>query len=217
MDWHKLQHTLYNIDPTDPREDLAKLQQSAQQVTADVSTVDYLTESVEVPKGSMPVNINSINDFARLAGVTTAVVENDKKSGGFAAGWQSTKPGGVLGPDAISNRISKALNPGGDDNKKNNQPTNARAVNIVDRKLQKDFDSAIAKINRNEPITDSREHAALASAFRKLLSNPKAAERILANLKSQSREDIQPRIETVDKTQYGSIKEELYKMLRNKG
>ena len=69
MDWHKLQHTLYNLDPTDPRDDLARLQQSAQKPADDIPTIDYVNESVEVPKGSMPLNINSVNDFARLAGI----------------------------------------------------------------------------------------------------------------------------------------------------
>ena len=47
MDWHKLQQTLFDIDPTDPREDLAKLQQSMQkQVDTDDVAVDYLTESI---------------------------------------------------------------------------------------------------------------------------------------------------------------------------
>ena len=70
MDWHKLQHTLFEIDPSDPREDLAKLQQAAQGGGADVPpTKDYVAESVEVPEGSMPLGLDSIADFAALAGV----------------------------------------------------------------------------------------------------------------------------------------------------
>lgn len=71
MDWHKLQHTLYNLDPTDPREDLAKLRAAAQTAAADVAlTKDYITESVEVPQGSLGLDRDySVADFAALAGV----------------------------------------------------------------------------------------------------------------------------------------------------
>ena len=70
MDWHKLQNTLFELDPTDPREDLKKLQAQANGGGADVPpTKDYVTESVEVPQGSMPLGIDSVADFAALAGV----------------------------------------------------------------------------------------------------------------------------------------------------
>lgn len=70
MDWHKLQQTLFALDPTDPREDLAKLQAAANGNAADVTpTKDYVTESVEVPQGSMPLGLDSIADFAALAGI----------------------------------------------------------------------------------------------------------------------------------------------------
>ena len=70
MDWHKLQNTLFEMDPTDPREDLAKLQAQANGGGADVPPAkDYVAESVEVPQGSMPLGIDSVADFAALAGV----------------------------------------------------------------------------------------------------------------------------------------------------
>jgi hypothetical protein len=70
MDWHKLQQTLFALDPTDPREDLAKLKAQASGQTANVAaTKDYVNESVEVPKGSMPLSLDSIADFAALAGI----------------------------------------------------------------------------------------------------------------------------------------------------
>jgi hypothetical protein len=74
MDWNKLQHTLFEMDPTDPREDLAKLKGQAQAgVSAPAQeTVDYLNESAEVPQGSMPVDKDySVDDFAKLAGVVS--------------------------------------------------------------------------------------------------------------------------------------------------
>jgi hypothetical protein len=71
MDWHKLQHTLFEMDPTDPREDLRKLQAQAQGgAVGDIPpTKDYVAESVDVPQGSMPLGLDSIADFAALAGV----------------------------------------------------------------------------------------------------------------------------------------------------
>jgi len=71
MDWHKLQHTLFEMDPSDPREDLAKLQQAAQGGGSGnvAPTKNYLEESVAVEEGSMPLGIDSIADFAALAGV----------------------------------------------------------------------------------------------------------------------------------------------------
>jgi len=78
MDWHKLQHTLFEMDPSDPREDLAKLQAQAGKPQESVApTKDYLQESVEVEEGSMPLGIDSIADFAALAGVKTTVTEKD--------------------------------------------------------------------------------------------------------------------------------------------
>ena len=56
MDWHKLQHTLFELDPSDPREDLAKLQAQANVGGTDVPpTKDYVNESVEVAPGSMAI------------------------------------------------------------------------------------------------------------------------------------------------------------------
>ena len=79
MDWHKLQHTLFEMDPSDPREDLAKLQQAAQGGGADVApTKDYVAESVDVPQGSMPLGIDNVSDFAALAGVR---IDEKQKTG----------------------------------------------------------------------------------------------------------------------------------------
>ena len=69
MDWHKLQHTLFALDPTDPKEDLAKLKAAAQG-EAVKETVDYLNESASVPEGSLAIDRDySVADFAALAGV----------------------------------------------------------------------------------------------------------------------------------------------------
>lgn len=81
MDFHALQNKLFEMDPTDPREDFAKMQAVAQG-GADApaqESVDYLQESAEVPEGSLGLDKDySINDFAALAGVVT---EGKQKTG----------------------------------------------------------------------------------------------------------------------------------------
>lgn len=78
MDWHKLQHTLFEMDPTDPREDLAKLQQAAQGGGNVPPTKNYLEESAVVAEGSLPLGIDSISDFAALAGIR---IDEKQKTG----------------------------------------------------------------------------------------------------------------------------------------
>ena len=99
MDYHALQHKLFAMDPSDPKEDLAKLQAYAQNGGADVPpTKDYVTESVEVPQGSMPLGIDSISDFAALAGVQ---IDEKQKHADYAKGsdrMPRTEPGRTKHP-----------------------------------------------------------------------------------------------------------------------
>ena len=85
MDYHDLQRKLFELDPTDPREDLAKLKSQAHGgAVADVPpTKDYVNESVQVPQGSMPLGLDSIADFAALAGIK---VNEAQKHGDYARG-----------------------------------------------------------------------------------------------------------------------------------
>jgi hypothetical protein len=70
MDYHALQQKLFQLDPTDPRKDLAKLQAAASGARSEVPpTKDYIKESVDVPQGTLPLNVGSISDFAALAGI----------------------------------------------------------------------------------------------------------------------------------------------------
>ena len=74
MDFHKLQQTLFQLDPTDPREDLEKLKAQAMGGGAASGgappTKDYLRESAEVAEGSLGLDRDySVADFAALAGV----------------------------------------------------------------------------------------------------------------------------------------------------
>ena len=83
MDYHALQQKLYAMDPTDPREDLAKLkaQATGSSVGEVPPTKDYVTESVDVPKGSMPLGLDSVADFAALAGVTLTETQKTGSQG----------------------------------------------------------------------------------------------------------------------------------------
>lgn len=68
------------MDPSDPAEDLRKLAAQAHgggNMDAP-PTKNYLEESADVSKGSMPLDIASISDFAALAGVVT---EGKQKTG----------------------------------------------------------------------------------------------------------------------------------------
>jgi len=87
MDFHALQHKLFEIDPSDPAEDKKKLMAQAQGGAAsDVpATKNYIEESVQVPEGSLPLGLDSLSDFAALAGVK--VTEGQKMgSAGQAKG-----------------------------------------------------------------------------------------------------------------------------------
>lgn len=96
MDFNALQHKLFALDPTDPKEDLAKLRAQAQgSAAAPVKeTVDYLQESVAVPEGSLKIDRNySVDDFAALAGV---VVEKKQRPADQVRGSEpmpKAKPG----------------------------------------------------------------------------------------------------------------------------
>ena len=84
MDWHRLQKQLYEMDPSDPREDLQRLQQQAsgggrsERPGSDYNE-NYIAESYEVSEGSMPVDVDSVNDFAALAGINLS--EGKHKTG----------------------------------------------------------------------------------------------------------------------------------------
>src|SRR6056300_883309 len=126
MDWHKLQHTLFELDPTDPKEDLAKLKAAAAggSVGNVPPTKDYVNESVEIAPGSMPLGLDSISDFAALAGVR---LDEKQKMGsaGQAKGKDSmpkAEPGRtkhplkdkLVGEDVVPSWAKDAWKAGGD-------------------------------------------------------------------------------------------------------
>lgn len=68
MDWHKLQHKLFEMDPVDPRAELERLRKVAQTPTP-LEEPDLIKKSFDIKPGSMPLGIDSISDFAALAGI----------------------------------------------------------------------------------------------------------------------------------------------------
>jgi hypothetical protein len=67
MDFHKLQETLYKLDPSSRSEDIARLKQSAQNKQPDDKPVKHqVTEGVKVSTDSVTDNVN---DFSKLAGI----------------------------------------------------------------------------------------------------------------------------------------------------
>ena len=80
MDYHALQHKLFNIEPSNPAEDLAKLQAMGGGAAPTAPAVPtQVTESYEVSEGSLQMDKDySLTDFAALAGVVT---ESKQKTG----------------------------------------------------------------------------------------------------------------------------------------
>lgn len=72
MDYHALQQKLFEMDPSDPADDIRKLTEMASEKPASVteSFVDGHGDVHDIPQGSAPIDKDySISDFAKLAGV----------------------------------------------------------------------------------------------------------------------------------------------------
>ena len=70
-DFYKLSAKMKDLFPSDPAADKQALLQMANAPAPDApQTKDYITESVQVPQGSMPLGIDNVSDFAKLAGIT---------------------------------------------------------------------------------------------------------------------------------------------------
>ena len=70
-DFYKLSAKMKDLFPSDPAADKQALLQMANAPAPDAPpTKDYITESVQVPQGSMPLGIDNVSDFAKLAGIT---------------------------------------------------------------------------------------------------------------------------------------------------
>lgn len=246
MDWNKLQHTLFNLDPTDPREDLVKLQgQAAGKAVPVTESVDLVNESVEVPQGSLEIDRDySIADFAALAGVkiteskqkegpagqakhrdpapkklpagSTKNVSRDKLVGdsiqegpldSFKKGFDNAGKSAEIG---LGMARDKVFGKGDEKPKKKINPTRLSTAFGVNDPA---FKTAIQKMNqpgRQEPTT--QEARALAKAFMNMMNmSSREIERNMRIIKTQVQGT-----ESVNREQE-SIKERLYRELRNKG
>lgn len=69
-DFYKMSEMMKDLFPSNPEADKQALRAMAGQPQESVApTKDYVQESVEVPQGSMPLGLDSVSDFAALAGV----------------------------------------------------------------------------------------------------------------------------------------------------
>jgi|TARA_B100001093_G_C26699309_1_gene958326 hypothetical protein len=70
-DFYKMSSMMKDLFPSTPEQDKQALLNMANNAPADIPpTKDYINESTSVPEGSMPLGIDSVSDFAKLAGVT---------------------------------------------------------------------------------------------------------------------------------------------------
>jgi len=78
-DFYKMSAMMKDLFPSNPEADKQALRQMANAPAQEVAPQkDYIKESVTVPQGSMPIGIDSVSDFAKLAGVIT---ESKQKTG----------------------------------------------------------------------------------------------------------------------------------------
>jgi hypothetical protein len=110
MDYHALQQKLFEIEPSDPKEDLARLQEAAGKPQESVApTKNYVQESAEVSEGSLQMDRDySVADFAALAGVTLTEAHKKGSAGqlkGKDAFNKKSKPGGNETPHPARGKL----------------------------------------------------------------------------------------------------------------
>jgi len=112
MDYHDLQKKLFEIDPSDPQQDLAKLRAAAegsQQILESQQTRPEATTNVV--EGSLPVDVNSLSDFAALAGVklNEQQPEQAQKQVQQKTGQGARQIGQKIGAKGSAGQMTKAL------------------------------------------------------------------------------------------------------------
>ena len=108
MDFNALQHKLFAMDPVDPREDIARMKAQAQAAApaAASETIDYITESVDVPQGTLEMDRDySVTDFAALAGVTV----NESQKTGSAGQAKANSPMPAAKPGRTTHPLKDKL------------------------------------------------------------------------------------------------------------
>jgi len=105
-DLHKMSAMMKDLFPSDPAADRAALQQmagKAQETAAPVK--DFVNESVDIPEGSIPFNIDSMSDFAALAGVRV----DEKQKTGSAGQAKGSDPMPALSTPTTSGETTHPL------------------------------------------------------------------------------------------------------------
>ena len=130
MDYHALQHKLFEMDPSDPAEDIRKLTEMASgeaSVGSKDIEVNHLEASVaDIPEGSAPIDRDySINDFAKLAGVQLNEGVADKVKSGVKKGVQVAKSGVKKGVQVAKSGVKTAVDGAKDGYKNPNKITPA--------------------------------------------------------------------------------------------
>ena len=81
-DFHKMSAMMKDLFPSNPEADKQALRQMANAPAQDVAPQkDYVNESVQVPQGSMPIGLDSVSDFAKLAGIVTEGMQKTGSAG----------------------------------------------------------------------------------------------------------------------------------------
>lgn len=113
MDFHDLQRKLFEIEPTNPAEDKAKMMAALQGGSAaPVAAPQQVTESYEVAEGSLQMDRDySVSDFAALAGIklTEAPIAPVVAPDANKVGMGAKQIGNKLGAKGGAGMMSKAL------------------------------------------------------------------------------------------------------------
>jgi hypothetical protein len=188
MDYHALQQKLFQLDPSDPKEDLARLQAEANGGNAANTTEpqQQIAESIEVPDGSLPVGTDSVSDFAALAGVKLTENPQDQSQNPQDAqktGQGAKMVGNKLGAKGSAGMMGKALD----------------------------------KVSQGGalPSNLAKQIAPFAASLETILGDPQLRNKFMALIKQAERAEkqAQPQESTKSQTE-SSIKQELHNKLR---
>lgn len=199
MDFHKLQQKLFQIEPTDPAADKAKMIASMQgqpQQSVEVPQ-NIVQESVEVPEGSMQLDKDySVSDFAKLAGVTLNEGKQKHGSAGQLKGkdafTKSSKPGGNETPhparnklvgDSIDNDVEEGPLDGFRTGYQAMQKGGALGPDALNKAVSNVF---TGKVDKKEKGKDKKEKSAKSpfdQTIQKILKDPALKKELLALMK----------------------------------
>lgn len=194
-----------DLFPSNPEADRQALLNMANAPVTDVPpTKDYLTESVEVPQGSMPLDLD-LASFAALAGVV-----NEKQKTGSAGQAKGSDPMPVAEPGRTKHPLKDKLVGEDDDDGYVPLRTGVSALGIGDDPATLVTKGLIAAV-QGEILTEPQREALqpYIGLFVTILKNPKLRSRLNAMKRIASGEE-EPKKEPKE---VESIKERLYKEL----